>query len=108
MDRTVLPGGQETLETEQDAQGEEGFRGGGAGDECTVSGYPLGILMGLPRDSGEKEDEAKPDKVVQAHRREGMYGNTSKKGTVRKDAEIPVDLAGRLVNNRNIRLEERT
>lgn len=59
MDGIVLPGEQETLEAEQGAQGEEGFRGGGAGDECAVSGYPLGILMEPPRDPGEKEDETK-------------------------------------------------
>ena len=69
MDGIVLPGEQETLEAEQGAQGEEGFRGGGAGDECAVSGYPLGILMEPPRDPGEKEDETKLDKAVQARRR---------------------------------------
>ena len=105
MDGIVLPGEQETLEAEQGAQGEEGFRGGGAGDECAVSGYPLGILMEPPRDPGEKEDETKLDKAVQARRRERMHENTPKKGTVRKDAGIPVDLAGRFVNSRNIRLE---
>ena len=105
MDGIVLPGEQETLEAEQGAQGEEGFRGGGAGNECAVSGYPLGILMEPPRDPGEKEDETKLDKAVQARRRERMHENTPKKGTVRKDAGIPVDLAGRFVNSRNIRLE---
>ena len=86
MDGIVLPGEQETLEAEQGAQGEEGFRGGGAGDECAVSGYPLGILMEPPRDPGEKEEETKLDKAVQARRRERMH-------------------AGRFVNSRNIRLE---
>ena len=105
MDGIVLPGEQETLEAEQGAQGEEGFCGGGAGDECAVSGYPLGILMEPPRDPGEKEDETKLDKAVQARRRERMHENTPKKGTVRKDAGIPVDLAGRFVNSRNVRLE---
>ena len=69
MDGIVLPGEQETLEAEQGAQGEEGFRGGGAGNECAVSGYPLGILMEPPRDPGEKEEETKLDKAVQARRR---------------------------------------
>ena len=81
MDGIVLPGEQETLEAEQGAQGEEGFRGGGAGNECAVSGYPLGILMEPPRDPGEKEDETKLDKAVQARRRERMHENTPKKGT---------------------------
>lgn len=105
MDGIVLPGEQETLEAEQGAQGEERFRGGGAGDECAVSGYPLGILIEPPRDPGEKEDETKLDKAVQARRRERMHENTPKKGTVRKGAGIPVDLAGRFVNSRNVRLE---
>ena len=61
--------------------------------------------MEPPRDPGEKEDETKLDKAVQARRRERMHENTPKKGTVRKDAGIPVDLAGRFVNSRNIRLE---
>ncbi|GAB7498761.1 hypothetical protein Bwad002_31120 [Bilophila wadsworthia] len=34
-----------------------------------------------------------------------MHENTPKKGTVRKGAGIPVDLAGRFVNSRNVRLE---
>ena len=61
--------------------------------------------MEPPHDPGEKEDETKLDKAVQARRRERMHENTPKKGTVRKDAGIPVDLAGRFVNSRNIRLE---
>ena len=79
MDGIVLPGEQETLEAEQGAQGEEGFRGGGRGTNATVSGYPLGILMEPPRDPGEKEDETKLDKAVQARRRERMHENTPKR-----------------------------
>lgn len=105
MDGIVLPGEQETLEAEQGAEGEDGFRGGGAGDEGAVSVCPLRILKEPPRDPREEEDETELDKAVQARRRERMHENTPKKGTVRKGAGIPVDLAGRFVNSRNVRLE---
>ena len=108
MDGIVLPGEQETLEAEQGAEGKDGFRGGGAGDEGAVSVCPLRILKEPPRDPREEEDETELDKAVQARRRERMHENTPKKGTSRKDTGIPVGLAGRFVNSRGARLARRT